>query len=810
MSNKNPGEVERRDSADLRAAVDEGLARAGQKIVPPGRPAGELLHSLHVHQIELEMQNENLRQTQVTLEESRDRFMDLYDFSPVAYLTLTDKGMISEINLTGARLLGVERKKLFDSRFSRFIAPEYIGQWHVHFMEALKNNGTHSCELVLQRGDGSVLLARMDCLHVETGKGAHSVRIVLTDFSERRRMATEIEQSRRALDDERLMLQSVLDNAPIGIWMLGVDNKLKFINKTFCNAVGIPESRFLTVNHYSELLPPPVSASCIKSDCECFEREGIHVSAEWLPFVDGKAHLLEITKVKLYDHERRTIGLIGLAADITERNRAETLLRESEEKLSVIFECTLDGILLADAQTRQFFSGNPAICQMLGYSHEELVRLGVSDIHPLPDLPHVIERFEALLRGKAKLAENIPVKRKDGSVFYADVTAVPVNIGDKVYLVGIFRDITERKQAEEIRRSSALKHQVLFESSRDALMTLAPPLWKFTGANEATLKLFGASGMDEFTALAPWEISPERQPDGRLSSLKAQEMIATAMREGSCSFEWEHRRLNGQPFSADVLLTRMALGNELFVLATVRDITERKRTENKLGEYHQLLRELAAQGAASREAESKRIAREVHDELGQLLTALRMDISLLRIEFGERDPLLMGKIQDMLVLVDKSIQGVRDVTANLRPASLDMGIVPAIAWLCDEFPDRTNTACTLRVVDEPVGLDDARTVALFRIVQESLTNVARHAGASSVEITVRKCEDDIAVEVRDNGKGFDSAARSAKKSFGLMGMRERAIALGGKVEIASTPSAGTVVSVRIPIFQTHPGRRIND
>ncbi|HEU0282472.1 MAG TPA: PAS domain S-box protein [Gallionella sp.] len=234
-------------------------------------------------------------------------------------------------------------------------------------------------------------------------------------------------------------------------------------------------------------------------------------------------------------------------------------------------------------------------------------------------------------------------------------------------------------------------------------------------------------------------------------------------------------------------------------IVTFADITERKRIEIELQEYQQLMRELAALTVASREAEHKHIAREVHDELGQLLTALRMDISLLRIQFGKHDPVMMEKIKEMLALADKAIQGVRNVAANLRPAALDMGVVPAIAWLCDNFSGHAATACTFQVVNDPVDLDDARTVAVFRIVQESLTNVARYAAANSVEITIGRHGEDVFVEVRDDGKGFDPAAISAKNSFGLMGMRERALAVGGKVEITSAPSKGTVVSVHIPI-----------
>jgi PAS domain S-box-containing protein len=479
------------------------------------------------------------------------------------------------------------------------------------------------------------------------------------------------------------------------------------------------------------------------------------------------------------------------------------MLRESEEMLRVIFEGALDGILLVNAETRQFVNGNPEICRMLGYSPAELIRVHAADIHPPQDLPWITGQIELHLQGKTRLSEDIPVRHRDGSVFYADIKSAPVALGGKTHIVAIFRDITERRKTEEMRRISALKHQLLFDSSIDALMTLAPPEWKFTGANAATLKLFCVSSVAEFTAFSPCDLSPLRQPDGSLSGDKVQEMIETAMRCGSHFFEWEHLRLDGSPFAASVLLTRMSLGDELFIQATVRDITEHKLRVLELKEYQELLRALAAQGSVSREAELKHIAREVHDELGQLLTALRMDLSLLRIRFGEHDSSLMTRIQGMLVLVDKAIKGVRNVTANLRPPALDVGIAAAIQWLGDQFNARATASCSVYILDDPAGLDDASTLTLFRIVQESLTNISRHAQADFVEIRLGQSGDDICVEVTDDGKGFDPATMSAKISFGLMGMKERAMAVGGRVEITSAPMQGTLVSVYIPLL---PGK----
>ncbi|HEX5364942.1 MAG TPA: sensor histidine kinase [Gallionella sp.] len=264
---------------------------------------------------------------------------------------------------------------------------------------------------------------------------------------------------------------------------------------------------------------------------------------------------------------------------------------------------------------------------------------------------------------------------------------------------------------------------------------------------------------------------------------------------------------DGSSFHArlDALHMRTDSGAETLRIA-FSDISESKLAMLELEESRKLLRELAARNETLLEDERKRISREVHDELGQLLTVLRMDISLQRIQFSHYDPALFKMTQGMLKLTDKIINEVRNVATNLRPTALDCGILPALAWLCDEFNHHSTQACTLLAPDGPIELNEASTLALFRIVQESLTNVLRYAEAHSVEITIRREVDCIVTTVSDDGKGFDPSATAPKKSFGLLGMRERALAAGGEIEISSAPSLGTTITVRIPI---HPPKDIS-
>jgi len=249
------------------------------------------------------------------------------------------------------------------------------------------------------------------------------------------------------------------------------------------------------------------------------------------------------------------------------------------------------------------------------------------------------------------------------------------------------------------------------------------------------------------------------------------------------------------------------------VVVTHTEITEYKllqaaqltrAVEDGLAATRQQLRELVALNEATREEERKHIAREVHDELGQVLTALRMDMSLLGMRHGPQDAALHAEVQSMKILVDRAILGVRNVATHLRPVALDMGLVPAIEWLCQEFARTNVLPCTLDA-QGTLALDESRAVVIFRIVQESLTNITRYARASAVTVTLSRRGHDLWLEVRDDGCGFDVDAAGQKGSFGLLGMRERAIALGGCLDIASAPGRGTLVVLTIPFTTDKTG-----
>ena len=267
-------------------------------------------------------------------------------------------------------------------------------------------------------------------------------------------------------------------------------------------------------------------------------------------------------------------------------------------------------------------------------------------------------------------------------------------------------------------------------------------------------------------------------------------------------FELLCRRANGEIFSADATFSILRSARGLLHTVVLKDISERKETLRKLDESRSLIRELAAQHESARESERKHIAREVHDELGQVMTALRMDLSLINMQYGAQVPALDGKVIQMKALVDQGIRAVRNVAKVLRPEALDMGLVPAIDWLRSEFEKHTGIECELQLDEPPASLEESRAILVYRIVQESLTNITRYAEASKVEISLKIGPQQLVLKVRDNGKGFVMQDARSRKTFGLLGMQERAITLGGALDVESTPGVGTCISVQAPIQLT--------
>jgi PAS domain S-box-containing protein len=483
-----------------------------------------------------------------------------------------------------------------------------------------------------------------------------------------------------------------------------------------------------------------------------------------------------------------------------------------------------------DAKTFRIVDVNPAATLLTGATLEDLLgrRLG--------EFPNLLKaRFPGVCLEALKSRE----PRNLGDISYGDA-----RIREGIYNVQVFplpgnfmgvafENVTERRHAEQALRESEQRSRLLVQSVQEYAIFNLDPAGNVVTWNNGAERVKGYRAEEilglHFSAFYP----PEDVARG-----KPEQILGEAARSGHSEDEGWRIRKDGSRFWANVVVTALrnsegdlqgfakvtrdlterhareealAKANERLVeqratvLARVNDelrteIADRVRAEEQLRASRDQLRALAARLQNVREEERTSIAREIHDELGQACTAIKMDLVLIGHKATKGQTRLRKKVNSAVQVVDGMIVTLRKIASELRPRTLDdLGLTAALEWQAQEFEIRTKIRCRVSLPQEPFVLDAERSTAIFRIFQESLTNVARHARASHVEARLEREGNQLILEIRDNGRGFDPEEAKARKSLGLVGMQERALLLNGELKVESVPGAGTTMTLRIPL-----------
>jgi signal transduction histidine kinase len=279
---------------------------------------------------------------------------------------------------------------------------------------------------------------------------------------------------------------------------------------------------------------------------------------------------------------------------------------------------------------------------------------------------------------------------------------------------------------------------------------------------------------------------------------------AKLLKESHVVYDLVHRAKDNHQIFVEVSSHLFTYKGKPTVLSVARDITERKRAEKKLKKTGIRLQNLASHLQSIREEERTTIAREIHDELGQILTVLKIQITLLSKKLREDQKELKNKLSYASGIIDSTVEKVQRITAKLRPNILDeLGLIPAIEWQAQEFQKVTGIQCSISLPNEEIQLEDEKSTAIFRIFQEALTNVIRHSSAKTVSILINIKNGLMVLRIKDNGHGINPEQIYAIKSLGIIGMKERALILGGEVTIEGIPGKGTVVTVEMPLINIH-------
>jgi PAS domain S-box-containing protein len=366
----------------------------------------------------------------------------------------------------------------------------------------------------------------------------------------------------------------------------------------------------------------------------------------------------------------------------------------------------------------------------------------------------------------------------------------------------LHRSFRRRRRAEEALQLSNERFGLAARVTTDVIYdweTSSSHIWWSDGF----YSLFGYARQEVESTRDFWirHLHPDEQ-ENVVNSLRQ----AVAGTGDTWSCEYRFRRKDGAYASIQdkACVLRNPSGLATRVIGGMSDVTERKEAHERIEQSRRQLRALSARLESLREEERTRISREVHDELGQLLTALKMDLRWIEKRIGERenDPALLPVLEKAVEageVADRAMSTVQKISSELRPGTLDnLGLTAALRHEAAKFQEHTGIACAMRLPEDSPELPQAVATAVFRIFQETLTNVARHAGASQVQAALRVEADQLVLEVRDNGRGISPEALDSPKSLGLLGMKERAAVLGGKLLVERFPAGGTVVTFQVP------------
>ena len=590
---------------------------------------------------------------------------------------------------------------------------------------------------------------------------------------------------------------AVLEQVPVMAWLTGVDGRCTFTNRSWLSFTGRTAEQQLGFG-WADGAHPEDRDACIAAYLEAHDARRPY-RTEWrMKRRDGSYRVMESSGLPVYDPSGEFHGYVGLCSDITEQRGTVNELARASDHLHLVAtnaEEMIYRIRLAPAPALEYVS--PGSLRITGYPPEEFIAnigLGLALVVP-EDRPvmHNLITDPAAAPGVVTIRWRHP----DGKIVWAEHTRIAVYdaAGAVVAIEGVARDITRQKTLERERDEHSRLLTSLIATMNDAVL-VESDAGRVLLANEALCRLFvpdrtphslaGTDFSDLTEQLRPW--------GSRFSALKTlrQRSVGEEIRlaDGRV-LELEYAPVTGP-------------GSETVHVWQFRDISARKQFETELRASRQRLRDLAAHDEAVREEERRGAARMLHDELGQLLTSVKFELAtaadVFRANPDETRRPGVDRLQAAAGLLDVCIRTVQQVSAKLRPTPIpEMRISDALRCEALLFEQRTRIRCRVSVNPPRLQVDPDRSAVIYRVLVEALTNVARHAGAGAAQVSLKKSGGVVFLTVRDNGRGIAQQEIDNPSTMGLLGMRERALSLGGDVRITRGARGGTTLMLILPL-----------
>jgi PAS domain S-box-containing protein len=607
--------------------------------------------------------------------------------------------------------------------------------------------------------------------------------VVTQDITDRKSLELKLKAS-----EEKY--KAFFENSLDGMMITSQDGSVYSANKASCDMLGYTEEEICSLGRKGLVEQTPELTFGLKKRKESGRYQGeLNFLAK-----NGVRIPVELSSSVFNDADGKQLTAV-IIRNIIKRKVAERSLKESEERYRNLFENTPIGIS-ATSQSGQLLEANLPFAKMYGYQSVSQMKSELSSVSKLFLNPDQRSDLLEILKKNGKTdASEFEAVRRDGSRFIVLSSAVEVRdmSGNFLYYQTSHIDLTAQKEIEEALRSASLYTRSLIEASIDPLVTINSD-GKITDVNFATEKI---TGLDRINLIG------SDFADYFLEIEKAREGYNTVFLTGSVKdYPLTIRNKNGT--TADVLYNATLYKNETGevqgVFAAARDITVLKKTEAKLRHSRRMLKKLNEHLEDVREKERSDIALNLHDDLGQRLTALNLELSWLRRRIGVQSEVVLNKFNEIGNMINETIDGLKEISSFLRPAILyDLGLVPAFDWQIKKVQEQSGINCVFKYSPAEFQIDSRISLILFRSLQESLTNIIRHSGASNVHVTLVKTNHSVEMLVRDDGKGIKEDQIDSLASMGITGIQERVESVSGSVFIKGQKNRGTIVEVIIPL-----------
>jgi PAS domain S-box-containing protein len=480
---------------------------------------------------------------------------------------------------------------------------------------------------------------------------------------------------------------------------------------------------------------------------------------------------------------------LWIAKHLRREQRLDRSLHLAEEDYRALIDQPLAGVAKVDAQTGRYLAVNQRLCAITGYSTQELLSKTLFDItHPedRENTKHYLDGGE----DSSVAAPQTFQKRyihKDGRTVHTVISSHTVNNAQTgaVERIGLIQDISAAMQSQAILKEQENRLSIIIHHSMDAILTIDTDE-RILIFNAAAELMFGYPAQ-EALSMSLSRLIPQTFRAVHHAHVQAFAQSGVTARKMGAKLVLKGLRANGEEFPLDASISRASSDGQLYMTVILRDLTQQVKANKELDRARAELRELSIASQTAREEEKSRISRELHDELGQNLTALKMDLSWLESHTANDVANRIVRIRAMQSVLDSTVVATRRIAADLRPMMLDdLGLKPALEWLVQDFSHRVSMPYALVVDDAVSALETGVQSALY--AQATQVNIQIHMNGSSVNL-----------QVHDNGIGINAEARGKRGSFGLIGMRERIYILGGTVAIDSLPGQGTHISIDLPL-----------